>query len=209
MGRLLAHVVCALPLCWLLFAVARTASGDVTLLGPDPGKVIVDFTGTWAIRVLLAGLSVTPLRRIAGWTRLARFRRLIGLWAFAYVLLHLLAYVTFLLGWHWSELAVDFVERPYITAGLLAFMLLLPLAATSTDALMRRLGRRWRQLHRLVYAVGLLGVVHVTWQSRGDTVDAWTYAGVLALLLLLRFEPVTRSLAQARLGAAKKIFARG
>lgn len=192
-GKALAQLACALPLALLALAIARQD------LGPDPVAQLEHELGRWALRLLLVALAVTPLRRATGWNELAHYRRLFGLWAFAYATLHLAVYLALDLGGYWSQVFTEIAKRPYITVGFLAWLLLLPLAATSTRAAMRRLGRRWGQLHRLVYAIGVLAVLHFLWVVKsGETIarlEPVVYAVLLALLLLARVP--WRRLAQA------------
>lgn len=130
---------------------------------------------------------MTPLRRLSGWRWPIGYRRMLGLWALCYASLHLAVYVVLDLGFFWEQILEDVLDRPFITVGFLAFLLLLPLAATSTRAAMRRLGRRWGQLHRLVYLIGILAVLHVWWLTKADLRESALYAGILALLLLARW----------------------
>ncbi|HSX62665.1 MAG TPA: protein-methionine-sulfoxide reductase heme-binding subunit MsrQ [Tahibacter sp.] len=132
-------------------------------LGPDPVAMLEHRTGDWALRLLLVTLAVTPLRQLTGVSALVRFRRMLGLFAFFYASVHLSIYLFIDLGGFWRQLFGEIVKRPYITAGFLAWLLLVPLAITSTKGMMRRLGRRWSQLHRLVYAIGLFAVLHYLW----------------------------------------------
>ena len=120
-------------------------------LGPDPAEALADQTGEWALRLLLLTLAITPLRKLTGWTQLTQYRRMIGLYAFFYASLHLLVFIAFLLNWQWRELWQELSERPYIVAGFISFVLLIPLAITSTQAWRRRLPRHWKSLHQLVY----------------------------------------------------------
>lgn len=178
--KTLAHALALLPLALLVAA----ALGDT--LGADPVAAITHETGDWALRLVLLGLALTPLRRLLGQAWPIRFRRLVGLYAFFYACLHLATYVILDLGQYWSQILDDIVKRPYITVGFAAWLLLVPLALTSTRGWMRRLGRRWGQLHRLVYAVGVLGVLHFLWLVKSDLREPLVYAGILALLLGLR-----------------------
>jgi sulfoxide reductase heme-binding subunit YedZ len=178
--KALAHALALLPLALLV----RGALGDT--LGADPVAAITHATGDWALRLLLLGLALTPLRRIIGQPWPIRFRRLVGLYAFFYASLHLATYLVLDLGSYWSQILEDIVKRPYITVGFLAWLLLVPLALTSTRGWIRRLGRRWGQLHKLVYAVAALGVLHFVWLVKSDLREPLVYAGVLALLLGMR-----------------------
>jgi sulfoxide reductase heme-binding subunit YedZ len=178
--KALAHALALLPLALLVQGVLSNT------LGPDPVAAITHETGNWALRILLVCLALTPLRRLTGQSWPIRFRRLAGLYAFFYATLHLATYLVLDLGQYWSQILEDIVKRPYITVGFAAWLLLLPLALTSTRGWMRRLGRRWSQLHRLVYAVGALAVLHFLWLVKSDLREPLIYAGVLALLLGLR-----------------------
>ena len=131
-------------------------------------------------------LSVTPLRRLTGRAELIRYRRMLGLFAFFYACLHFVTYIWLDQFFDPAAIVKDIVKRPFITVGFAAFVLLVPLALTSTHAMMRRLGRRWQQLHRLVYAIAMLGVIHYLWLVKKDLTDPLIYAVVLTLLLVLR-----------------------
>ena len=175
--------LCLLPLARL----ALEAFGVAGLgLGANPVEELIHRLGKWGLNFLLLTLAVTPLRRLSGWNWLIRLRRMLGLFAFFYVLLHFLAYAGLDQRFDLAVILEDIVERPFITLGMTALVLLLPLALTSTNAMMRRLGRRWRQLHRLVYPISILGVWHFYWQVKLDTLEASIYAAVLAALLGFR-----------------------
>ncbi len=154
-------------------------------LGANPVEFVTRSLGTWTLVMLCLTLTVTPLRRITGWNVLIRFRRMLGLFAFFYLALHLTTYVWFDQFFDWLAMLDDIIERPFITAGFAAFVLMVPLAATSTNAMVRRLGRRWSDLHRLVYAVAMLGVLHFWWHksAKNDLNEPLAYAVVIALLL--------------------------
>jgi methionine sulfoxide reductase heme-binding subunit len=190
--RLLLHLAAATPLVLLLHAALTDA------LGADPIAVLTHETGQWALRLLLATLAITPLRLLGNWPVLLQFRRLLGLWSFAYACLHLAIYLGLDLGGYWAQIFEDIVERPFITVGFLAWLLLLPLALTSTRGMMRRLGRRWGQLHRLVYVSAALAVLHFLWLVKADLREPLIYAGLLALLLLFRLPWLQRELARRR-----------
>lgn len=155
--------------------------------GPDPVARIVHETGAWTLRFLLITLAVTPLRRWGGWNVLIRFRRMLGLFAFFYATLHFCAYLFLDLGAFWAQILTDIAKRPYITVGFSAWLLLIPLAVTSTHAMMRRLGKHWQRLHRLSYAIAVLGVLHFIWLVKADLTEPLIYAAILALLLLARW----------------------
>ncbi|MCA1979526.1 MAG: sulfoxide reductase heme-binding subunit YedZ [Thiobacillus sp.] len=172
--------VCLLPLVRLI--VLGVNDG----LGANPIEFITHSTGTWTLVGLLATLSVTPLRRLTGWSVLLRYRRMLGLFAFFYACLHFITYIWLDQFFDLASVARDIVKRPFITVGFAAFVLLIPLAATSTQAMMRKLGRRWQQLHRLVYAIAVFGVLHYVWLVKKDLTQPLIYASVLALLLIAR-----------------------
>ena len=153
-------------------------------LGPNPVETLNRYTGDWTLRLLLITLAVTPLRQLTGWPYLIRFRRMLGLFAFFYVCLHFLSWIWVDKLFDWEEIVKDVVKRPFITVGFACFVLLIPLAITSTNAMMRRLGgARWRALHRLVYVIGIGGVVHFLWLVKSDISEPMIYAAILALLL--------------------------
>ena len=173
------------PLFWLYQAWT-----DV--LGPDPGKVLVDRLGLGTLVLLLITLSMTPLQKFTGWAGWITVRRQLGLWCFAYVVLHLSAYLAFILGFDGAQLGVELRKRPYIIVGVLGFLCLLVLAMTSNRYSQRRLGGRWKKLHRLAYVVLVLGLLHMLWIVRADLREWAIYAAVGALLLVLRLPSVTR-----------------
>lgn len=163
-------------------------SGD---LGANPVETLIHHFGDWALRLLLVTLAVTPLRRLTGWNQTVRLRRMLGLFAFFYASLHLATYFVLDRSLLLEEIIDDLTERPYIMVGFAAFVLLVPLAATSTNAMIRRLGgRRWRALHRIVYVAASGGVVHFWWLVKADVREPFIYAALLALLLILRLPPV-------------------
>lgn len=156
-------------------------------LGANPIEVITRATGEWTLILLLVTLTVTPLRRLTGMNWLLRLRRMLGLTAFFYGCLHLVTYLWLDQFFDMAAIVKDIVKRPFITAGFTAFLLLLPLAITSTDAMVRRLGgRRWLALHRLAYLATAIGVVHYWWLVKADVREPFFYAVVLALLLGVR-----------------------
>nr|WP_245559048.1 protein-methionine-sulfoxide reductase heme-binding subunit MsrQ [Arenimonas oryziterrae] len=171
-------------------------------LGADPVAELTHRSGDWALRGLLACLAMTPLRRLSGQSWPIRFRRLLGLYAFFYASLHLAVYVVLDLNGFWSQILTDLVKRPFITVGFTAWLLLLPLAITSTQGWMRRLGRRWGQLHRAVYVAGVLAVLHFFWLVKADLREPLMYAAILAVLLGLRLLWAWRRPAVRRQSAA-------
>ena len=186
------------PLAWLVWAI------ETGNLSPNPLSDITNETGVWALRFLCITLAITPLRRMTGWNALVRFRRMTGLFAFFYGTLHFITYSYFdrflslidypdgVLSWDTARrlsasVVEDIGKRPFITVGFTAFVLLIPLAITSTDGMVRRLGfARWKRLHRLIYVVAVLGVVHFVWRVKSDLRQPLIFAGVLALLLAIR-----------------------
>ena len=170
-----------LPLTFILFKASRND------LGANPIETINRFTGLWTLRFLLITLAVTPLRRIFNWNMLLRFRRMLGLFAFFYACLHFLSYAWLDQFFVLPEIFKDVVKRPYITVGFACFLLLIPLALTSTNGMVRRLGaKRWQQLHRLVYLIGVGGIVHFLWLVKSDLSEPLMYGAILALLLGFR-----------------------
>lgn len=172
-------VALACPLFWVYQAW-------IFALGADPGKVLVERLGLGALILLLLTLAMTPLRQATGWGGWISVRRQLGLWCFTYALLHLSAYAVFLLGLDVGQLLVDLRERPYIIVGAVGLMGLLALAVTSNRYSIRVMGRRWKQLHRLVYPILLLALLHMLWVVRADLREWLLYALVGALLLLAR-----------------------
>ena len=180
LAKPLVFALCLVPLALLV-------TGAVTDgLGANPVEAITHTTGDWTLRLLLATLAMTPLKRLVGQPWPIRFRRMLGLFAFFYACLHLLTYAWIDQGLDWQGILEDVVKRPYITAGFAAFVLLVPLALTSTRAAMRRLGRRWQTLHRAIYGIAILGVLHYLWLVKADLREPLIYALVLAVLLLAR-----------------------
>ena len=171
-----------IPLGWVVWLVL---SGGI---GVEPVKEIEHRLGKIALWFLIGGLAITPLRRFAG-VSLIRYRRAVGLLAFFYVALHLLAWAVLDMGMLWAQVAVDLVKRPYLLLGITAFAALIPLAVTSNNALVRRLGRNWRRLHWLVYPAVALGVTHYLMQMKVISAEGWIWAAILAVLLGLRLLP--------------------
>jgi sulfoxide reductase heme-binding subunit YedZ len=188
MNRLLSHrwakplvfALCLLPLSWLLYLVVQDQ------LGANPQEALIRATGDWALRFLVIVLAVTPLRELSGLSALARYRRMLGVFMYFYALLHFLSYSGFDMGFDVADIFNDIVKRPFILVGSLALLLLTPLAATSFNAAIRTMGaKRWQRLHRLVYAVAGLAILHFFWMRAGknDFAEVAVYAGILALLL--------------------------
>ena len=177
------------PLAWQVWAFF---TGH---LEAEPVKGMEHFTGRTALVILFITLSVTPLRRLTGWNGIIKVRRLIGLFAFFYALVHFSIFLVFDLALSFGDLTREVVKRPWITVGFSALLLLAVLAATSPQAMVRRLGRRWRTLHRLIYVAAALGVLHFTWAQKKDIRLPLIYAGVLAGILALRLVPARQRVA--------------
>ena len=185
LSKPLVFALCLVPLALL---VTRAVTDG---LGANPVEAITHTTGDWTLRLLLATLAMTPLKRLVGQPWPIRFRRMLGLFAFFYACLHLLTYAWIDQGLDWQGVIEDLVKRPYITVGFTAFVLLVPLALTSTRSMMRRLGRRWQTLHRAIYGIAILGVLHFLWLVKADLREPLIYGLVLAVLLLARL-PIGR-----------------
>jgi sulfoxide reductase heme-binding subunit YedZ len=203
-SRVLAKVVvwalCLLPLSLL---VSRAATGD---LGANPIDFITDWLGDWALRLLLATLALTPIRILTGAPWPLVFRRLLGLFAFAYAALHFSVWILVDHFFNWEQMLADLVKRRYITVGMLALALLVPLAVTSTSGMIRRLGgAAWRRLHRLVYLTAILAVLHYLWLAKPGVQAPFYYAAVLVLLLGVRAADWARRAWRRRLRAPKPV----
>jgi sulfoxide reductase heme-binding subunit YedZ len=172
-------IFCAslLPLAWLCWLAWQDQ------LGANPVETLSHRTGDWSLRFLLLTLAVTPLRRLTGWNGAIRFRRMLGIFAFFYVCLHFGVYLFFDQFFDWAGIVEDVAKRPYITVGFAGWLLLVPLAVTSTNGMIRRLGRNWQRLHRLVYVIGALGVLHYLWLVKADLTEPLLYGGILGALL--------------------------
>lgn len=180
--------LCLLPCVWLLW---RESMGQ---LGANPIEAMIRELGLWALRLLLLTLCVTPVRQLLQWHALIRVRRMLGLYCFFYAVLHVFSYLWLDQSFDFSDIFHDIVKRPFITVGFLSFMLLIPLAITSSNRMIQRLGgKQWRQLHRLVYLIGILSVLHFWWmaESKSRLAEPWLYAIALTVLLALRV-PLTR-----------------
>jgi sulfoxide reductase heme-binding subunit YedZ len=174
----LLFALCLVPLGWYAWGAWHDT------LGANPIEAVTRGLGTWTLNFLLITLAVTPLRKLSGWHALARLRRMLGLFCFFYAVLHLTSYLWFDQFFDWSEIAADILKRPFITVGMAAFVLLVPLAATSNNFAIRRLGgRRWQELHRTVYLIGILAMLHYSWLVKADQSQPLLYGGILAVLL--------------------------
>lgn len=190
------YIVGPIPAALLLW------QGVAGTLGPDPVKAIEHQTGLYALQLIVAGLAVTPLRRFLG-LNLLKFRRAVGIMAFVYACLHLLTWVALDMAFHMSQALGDIVKRPYITLGMAAFLLLVPLVATSNDRALRGLGAaRWRKLHRLVYPAALLGAIHFLWLVKAWPPQPFVYLALVIFLLLLRAIPAGVFRASKKRGTA-------
>jgi sulfoxide reductase heme-binding subunit YedZ len=178
-GKPIVFLLCLLPALMIVTDLFNI-TGD---LGANPVEEILDRFGNWSLRLIMITLAVTPLRRLTGWNWLQRFRRMLGLFTFFYVLMHFLTWLVLDQGFLLSAVAEDLVKRPFITIGFTALLLLTAMAVTSTTGMRRRLGPRWQKLHNSVYAVGILGVWHFWWQVKLDTLEPLIYALILSVLL--------------------------
>lgn len=177
----LVFVAALLPAAWLVYGVFADA------LGANPVETITNTTGIWTLRLLVVTLSITPIRWLTGWNRIIQYRRLLGLFAFFYGTLHFLTYFILDHSLMFDGVWDDVVKRPYITAGFTAFVLMIPLAITSTQGWIRRMGgRRWNLLHKLVYVSAALGVLHYFWKVKLDATNPLLYAAIVAALLAAR-----------------------
>ena len=193
--KLIIFALCLVPFGQLAY-VAYTDD-----LGANPIDTITRFTGSWSLIFLLITLAVTPLRRITGWNDLIKFRRMLGLFAFFFALLHFSTFVVLDHFFDFDRIVKDIVKRPYVTAGFTAFVAMIPLALTSTAAMIRRFGKRWLQLHRLVYLAAVAGVIHFYWLVKSDLRRPAQYGAVLAILLGYRLVTKWTPLIMERLAA--------
>lgn len=174
-------LLCLVPIFWL---VARAVTGD---LGANPIEAITRYLGDWALRFILIALAVTPIRLLTGWTTIGQLRRMLGLFAYFYVILHLSSYIGLDQFFYWAGIWQDIVKRVYITLGMAAVLMLTPLAVTSTDKMIKRLGgRKWRRLHRLVYPAAILGVIHFYMMLKADYTEPAIYAFILVCFFGIR-----------------------
>ncbi len=188
-GKPLVFSLMLLPAVWLTWNWWLAFGYQPNGLGFNPQETSNRFTGDWTLRFLLLSLAVTPFSKLIGSSKPLLFRRMIGLFAFFYVSLHIASYVWLDMLFDWVELWADVLKRIYITVGFTAFLLLVPLAVTSTGGWVKRLGaKRWQRLHKLVYAIGILGVIHFIMMRKGFQIEPLIYAGILAALLAFRVQ---------------------
>ncbi len=174
-------LACLLPLAWIVW---RAVTGD---LGANPIEAVNRFLGDWALRMLLLALAVTPLAKMTGVSVVMRFRRMTGLFAFCYAILHFTNYIVFDQALNWADIWTDIIKRKFITVGVVTFLILTPLALTSTKGMIKRLGgKRWVKLHRLVYLAGIGAVVHYTMMVKADLMQPVIHATILIILLTYR-----------------------
>ena len=195
-----AWALCVLPLVVLLYRAFTDG------LGANPISYVTNWLGQWTFRLLLVGLALTPLRIVAGFAWPVLLRRLVGLFTFFYASLHFLVWILIDHFFNWDQMLADLVKRRYITVGMAALLFLIPLAITSTNGMVKRLGgTAWRRLHRLVYLVGILAALHFLWLAKGFRPDAFLYAGILALLLGVRlFDALRRRLRRGQAPVATR-----
>jgi methionine sulfoxide reductase heme-binding subunit len=179
-AKIVVFLSCLVPAALLVW---RAVADD---LGANPIEAVTLSTGRWTLRFLLITLAITPLRRLTGWNRVITFRRMLGLFAFFYASLHFATYVVADQFFDWETIVEDITKRPFIMVGFAALVLLMPLALTSTKGWIRRLGRRWQTIHRLIYVATALAVVHFIWKVKSDLRDPLLYASILAVLLGFR-----------------------
>lgn len=184
-----------LPALYYFYAVYLALNAE-NILGPDPAQALSLATGEWSIRILVTALAITPLRYLLNMPKLWTYRRMVGLFALFYVFLHLIVFLMFLLQWQWSDIGREIVERPYITVGFTAFILLLPLGMTSFQAAQRKMGRNWKKLHKLAYVINILAILHIIWMVRSSYFDALLYGSLvficLAYRIMRKYSPAVR-----------------
>jgi sulfoxide reductase heme-binding subunit YedZ len=185
--KTLLWAILSAPLIWLIYLIILELDMPATVLGADPGEAVVHYLGIWSLRGLLLAFTVTPVYRLTGYSYIARCRRLLGLWAFAYVVCHLTAYLFFFIQFDWQLLLNDFIERAYITAGMVAWFCLFCMAITSTRGWQRRLRQRWRQLHSVIYLAVAAALVHFWWFTRDQYGEVLLYCAWFLGVLCFRY----------------------
>ena len=175
--RVAVFIACLAPFMLLVWSAANGG------LGPDPAEAIMHSTGEWSLRLLVLTLLMSPLRHYVKWPVLLKLRRMLGLYTFFYATVHLASFAHFYVGWTAAILVEELIERPYITAGFVAWLVMVPLTVTSTKGMQRRLGRSWLRLHQLIYLTAVLGCLHLIWQARSDITEAAVYTLIVSLLL--------------------------
>ncbi|MCU1285504.1 MAG: sulfoxide reductase heme-binding subunit YedZ [Acidobacteriales bacterium] len=197
--KVVAWVVCLISLGDLLYRYFTQN------LSANPIEFVTNETGQTALKLLIASLAITPMRKLSGWNWLIRFRRLLGLFAFFYAFLHLTTFVVLDKFFDWQEMLRDVTKRPFITVGVLSFVLMVPLAVTSMAWAIRKMGgKNWNLLHRLAYASAVLGVIHFWWKVKADITEPATFGAILAILLIYRIVVWSRSRLKAGAGTAAK-----
>lgn len=181
-------LLCLSPTLWLIWLAINNQ------LGANPVETLTDQSGLWTLRFLLLSLAITPLCTLTGWSFPKRLRRMLGLYTFFYALLHLLIYLILDRGLFMEDIWEDIVKRPYITVGFSTFVLLVPLAVTSNNYFMKRMEKRWKQLHRLAYLCGFGAVMHYLWLVKADILNPGIYLAIFLLLMLLRFKAISTRL---------------
>mgnify|MGYP000539561052 FL=1 len=174
------------PFAYILAQIIALQMGSYDILGPEPSKAVTWFTGEWAFNSLLLTLAVTPLKKWFGWNWFLPHRRMLGLFVMFYATLHLFSYMAFVLAWEWGDIGSELIERPYLTLGFIAWLLLIPLAVTSTKGWQRRLKRNWKSLHKLVYLIAILCAIHYLLQIRSSWFEPTLYAVITVVLLMQR-----------------------
>ncbi len=182
-------VACLVPLAWL-FWLANTPGVGGSGLGANPQEFLNRYLGQWALKFLIMAIAITPARKLFGWSGLTRYRRMIGLYAFFYVVLHVTSYVVIDQTFNWPEIWQDILKRNFITVGMVCLLALIPLAITSNNAMIRRLGgRAWRNLHKLIYAIVPLACLHFFMMRKGIQMEPLVYGAIIAALLMVRLIP--------------------
>ena len=189
--RVLVFLACLAPFAALVSGVVSNS------LGPDPAEHLMHVTGEWVMRFLVLVLLATPLAR-QGWPRLARYRRMLGLYVWFYATLHLLVFAQVFIGWSGEQLIEELADRPYVLVGFLAWLILVPLGITSAHAIRKKMGRQWKRLHKATYLVAVLGWLHLLWLSRSDLGDAVVYGLIFGVLLLYRLRKVATGTSPTR-----------